>query len=413
MLRNRVARTVGAVAVALGLVVTAAAAPALSAAPPIPEDDPFFAAPADLAALAPGQVVRSRPVTIKAFELPVPADAWQLVYRTSDRLGRPTVTGTTVIVPRTPWRGRGPRPLVSYQTAEDGVSTRCAPSYALTAGVAGGFTGSYSEAPVLLGPLSLGWALSVPDYEGMASQFLVADVAAKAVLDGVRAARSFAPAALASSPVALWGYSGGAFASANAAQLQASYAPELPMRGVALGGLLGSVRATIDAFDGSIAGSAVPMGVHGLARSYPELDLPQYLNDLGRDLYAATAADCLFDAAARRPFLRVSQITRVPQPFDVPAVAAMLRANSPQFRPGAPTAPVYEYHTLLDEFAPIGPARATLRNYCAAGTPVQHATKLLGEHLTEIVAGIPGALAFLSARFAGRAPVDGCAGLRR
>lgn len=45
----------------------------------------------------------------------------------------------------------------------------------------------------------------------------------------------------------LWGYSGGAFASANAAQLQPRYAPELDFRAVALGGLLGDVRATIEA----------------------------------------------------------------------------------------------------------------------------------------------------------------------
>lgn len=389
------------------------AAPAASDPPPIPEDDPFYAAPADLADLRPGALVASRRVTVRAFELPVPADAWQLKYRTADRTGRPTVTVTTLLVPRSPWTGAGPRPLVSYQTAEDGVSTRCAPSYALTAGISGGFTGSYSETPIVVAALLRGWAVSVPDYEGMRSEFLIATTEAKGVLDGVRAVRSFGPAGLASSPIGLWGYSGGAFATANAAQLQPRYAPELPVRAVSLGGLLGSVRATIDAFDGSIAGGAIPMGMHGFARSYPELHIRDRLNPSGQAKYDAEAADCIFDAAARYPFLRVSEIEAAPNMLDRPRIAAMLRSNSPLHRAGAPTAPVYAYHARLDEFAPIGPARATLRNYCAAGVPVQYDEKLLGEHLTEIVLGVPGAIGFLARRFAGRPPRNNCASIPR
>jgi len=395
------------------LILTGTAQPAVSETIPIPEDDPFFAAPAHLADVAPGTVLASRRVEVRAFELPVPADAWQLKYRTSDRSGRPTVTVTTLLVPRSPWTKGGARPLVSYQTAEDGVSTRCAPSYALTAGAGGGLTGSYSESPIMVSALLKGWAVSVPDYEGMRSQFLVAATEAKGVLDGLRASRRFRPAGLARSRIAMWGYSGGAFATANAAQLQARYAPELPVRAVSLGGLLGSVRATIDAFDGSIAGGAIPMGMHGFARAYPGLRIRDRLNASGQEKYDAEAADCIFDAAPRYPFLKVSQIEASPNMLDRPEIAAMLRSNSPLHRPGAPTAPVYEYHTRFDEFAPIGPARATLRKYCAAGVPVEYAEKLLGEHLTEIGLGVPGALNFLSRRFAGQAPRNQCAAIPR
>lgn len=388
--------------------------PAASAAtPPIPENDPFFAAPADLANHAPGDVIRSRQVTVKAFELPVPATAWQIIYRTADRTGQPTVTGTTLIVPKTAWRKAGTRPLVSYQTAEDGVSTRCAPSYALTAGIRGSFTGSYSETPIMVTALLNGWAVAAPDYEGMQSEFLVADTAGQAILDGLRAIQRFEAAGLADSPIGIWGYSGGAFATASAAQLQPTYAPELELEAVALGGLLGDVRATIDAFDGSIAGSAVPMGIHGFDRSYPEMKLRDRLNPLGQKYFDRTANQCLFEAVIHHPFLKVSQIEAKPRSFDEPDIAAMLRENSPRHRPGAPTAPVYAYHTRFDQFAPIGAARDALRNYCAAGVPVEYAEKLLGEHLTEIVLGVPGAITFLSQRFEGKAPRDTCARIPR
>jgi len=349
---------------------------------------------------------------VKSFEIPVPADAWQVLFRTSDRRGEPTVSVTTVIVPRTPWRGAGLRPLVSYQTAEDGVSTRCAPSYALSAGISGGFTGSYSESSLVVSLLMKGWAVSVPDYEGMESQFLVGDVAAKGVLDGLRAALQLREAGLADAPIGMWGYSGGAFATANAAQLQRRYAPELDVRAIALGGLLGSVRKTIDAFSGSIVGGAIPMGIHGLDRSY-DLDLRSYLNAFGQREYDASADLCIFEAVPRRPFLDIADIEAFPGAFDRPEITAMLAENSPVNRRGVPTAPVYEYHARFDQMAPIGPARAVLRNYCRGGVPVEYREALLAEHLTEMVLGAPGAVAFLDRMFRGRAPVDRCGAVPR
>jgi hypothetical protein len=388
---------------------------AASAAPvPIPEKDPFFAAPANLSALKPGAIIRTRAIQPKVFEIPIPAEGWQLLYRTSDRRGRATVTATTLLLPTaTATLSTGPRPLVSYQTAEDGVSTRCAPSYAMTGGLRGGLTGSYSEVPLLSSMLLKGWAISVPDYEGMRSEFLVADVAAKAVLDGLRAVRNFKPAGLSTSPMGIWGYSGGAFASANAAQLQESYAPELPVKAVALGGLLGNIRATIDAFSGSYAGGAIPMGMHGFDRSYPEMRIRDRLSAYGQKKFDESAADCIFDAAPRTPFLRVEQIEAKPHTLDQADIATMLRTNSPAGRSGAPSAPVYEYHTLLDELAPIAPAREVLRNYCAAGTVVEHRTKLVGEHNTEIMVGASQAMGFLANRFAGKPPINTCGSIPR
>lgn len=401
-------------ALALAVIAVVAVPGAAQAGQPIPENDPFFAIPPNVGSYAPGDVIAARKISAKVLQLPLPVNAWQVKYRTSDRLGKPTATVTTVIRPLLPWTGPGPQPLVSYQTAEDGVSTRCAPSYALSAGLlgaagpVGGATNSYPETLLISSALSRGFAVSVPDYEGLQSQFLVADVEAKGVLDGLRAARRFGPANLANSPVGVWGYSGGSFASAVAAQLQPSYAPELPMKAVALGGFLGSVRATIDAFDGSFAGGAIPMGMHGFDRSYPQIRIRDRLNATGQKLFDATKADCINDAVARRPFLKVSDIEAEPNTLDQPDIAAMLDENSPLHRAGVPSAPVFEYHATNDELAPIGPARATLRTYCAAGVPVEHVARPLGEHLTEVGLGANSALAFLANRFAGKPPVNTC-----
>jgi hypothetical protein len=381
-----------------------------STAAPAPHDA-FYDVPGNVASYRPGQVIASRAVEAKSYELGLPVTAWQLKYRTEDFRGRPTATLTTVLVPKAAWRGPGPRPLVSYQTAEDGVDQHCAPSRALRNGIADGFTGSYSETGIVSLALRQGWVVAVPDYEGPRSEFLVAGTEAKGVLDGLRAARAFAPAGVSRSPLGVWGYSGGSFASVTAAQLQPRYAPDLKLTALALGGLLGDVRATINAFSGSVAGGGIPMGINGFARAYPELDLGQYLNADGRAKVAETAGDCLFESVPRYPFLTVEQIEARPHALDSPKVAAMLAANSPLHFSGTPHVATYWYHTTRDEFAPFGPALATVRRFCKAGTPVQADLTPVGEHLTEIGLGVPGAIDFLKARFSGVPPVSSCATL--
>jgi hypothetical protein len=298
---------------------------------------------------------------------------------------------------------------VSYQAAEDGVAGKCAPSYTLRAGLPGGYSNSASETPLMAAALLQGWALTVPDYEGPRSEFLVAATEARGVLDGIRAAKAFGPAGIAANaPTALWGYSAGSLASSVAAQYQPTYAPEVSLAGVALGGYIADIRATIEAFSGSAVGGGIPMGMNGFLRAYPELDLLSYFNESGRAKIAATAGDCISDSIPRYPFLSIKQIEATPGAFDRPAVAGMLHDNSPLGISGVPTAPVYHYHVILDELAPIGPAREMLRRWCAAGAKVQNVEPLLGEHIAEQVLGVPGAIAFLKARFSGNVPVNSC-----
>jgi hypothetical protein len=49
-----------------------------------------------------------------------------------------------------------------------------------------------------------------------------------------------------------------------------------------------------------------------------------------------------------------------------------------------------------------------MRRWCDAGVVVQNVEDPVGEHLSEVAIGAPGAMAFLGARFAGRPPVDDC-----
>jgi hypothetical protein len=393
----------------LPLAALIAVSPPASAALPVPENDPFYAVPANVASYPDGTVIRSRKITAIAYLLPIPADSWQILYKTNDAHGVPTATVTTLMVPRTAWKGPGTRPLVSYQTAEDGVAGKCAPSYGLRGGLLGTGNASNAESGLMLSALSNGWAVAAPDYEGPDSQFLAGRMEGQAVLDGLRAALAFTPAGLSpSTRLGIWGYSGGAFATSIAGQLQAAYAPELNLSGVALGGVVAEIRKTIDAFSGSAVGGAIAMGVNGPLKAFPEHDLGQYLSESGRAKVAAASGDCISDAVARYPFLSIKDIEAFPGALDTPAVADLLHANSPLGIAGTPTAPVYDYHATFDELAPVGPDRELMRRYCASGAVVEHVEHLLAEHISETVTGAPGALAFFSQRFGNLAPKNTC-----
>lgn len=206
--------------------VTAAAAAYPTPVAPFaaPEDDPFHApAPsAELAVTPPGTILRYRPIAPRAYYLfDVDARAWQVAYHSTDTHGGPQVNVATVLIPAE----AEPR-LLSYQVAYDALTRRCAPSREI-------LSGSMVEHALMNKALSRGWIVVLPDYEGPQAQFLAGPNAGHGVLDGVRAARALLADTDVDtrSPIALWGYSGGAFASLWAAELAADYAPELPIVG--------------------------------------------------------------------------------------------------------------------------------------------------------------------------------------
>src|SRR5437899_7535305 len=89
-----------------------------------PDQDPFYAAPANIGTYQPGQIVASRQISPKLYGQPVTTvNAWQLSYRTNDSHNQPELTVTTLLVPTKAWTGTGPRPAVSVQSAEDSTGT--------------------------------------------------------------------------------------------------------------------------------------------------------------------------------------------------------------------------------------------------------------------------------------------------
>lgn len=402
-----------ALTLALGMtgVVTGtahAAAPKASSATVLPPDqDPFYVPPAGYESDPNGTVLRSRSIVAIYLVVPVPVKAYQVLYKSTDGHGAPVAEAATILVPIAPWTGNGKRPLVAYQLAEDSVSTRCQPSYTLQVGLGAPTPASTYEVSVSLPALTKGYAIVYADYEGPNSEFIGGSQAAHAVLDGIRAAEHYTPAGLdPATPVGLWGYSGGGFATTWASEQQASYAPELNVVGAAAGGVPADLKTMFAYNDGNLGAGLVILAVIGLNRAYPEAGIASILNDKGKQLFAANDNNCTLDTALFHPFDRIENYTTISDVIDSPQAAYLFKAADPG--QGIPKAPVYNYQALNDELVPVAAADHLVQKYCSEGVTVQKVRIPLAEHITGEIAGSLPALQFLTDRFNGKPAQNDC-----
>jgi fermentation-respiration switch protein FrsA (DUF1100 family) len=378
------------------LIATLALSSAAPAATP-PDQDPFYAQPtADqleaFGRLAPGAVLRSRTVAVNGLGIPVPADSWQVAYRSNDTAGRPIAAVATVLVPKTPYP-HGPRPLVSYQMAIDSLGDVCQPSYEMQAG-------NEKETPVLLNLLAAGWAVVVPDFEGPHYAYGAGLIAARTTLDGIRAAERLAPDGLnADTPVGLWGYSGGGQATAWAAEQQATYAPELKVAGIAEGGVPADVEGVLRNLDGGLFFGVLFGASVGTNREFPEMDLDGLLNEQGKALEAEFEHQCAETLITGYPNHHIAEYTNVPDVLAVPRVRAVLAADD--LGKTTPAAPVFIFHSVADELIPVAGPDALVKKYCAAGGRIFYQRDARGEHIGYAFTGGVDAFAYLAERFAG------------
>ncbi|MFD1811176.1 lipase family protein [Rhodococcus gannanensis] len=377
----------------------------------LPGIDDFYRAPAGFESAKPGTILGERPVRLASYsELPFNAQAWQLLYRTTDFTGAPTTTVTTVILPAGA-PPTGGRPLLSYQVAHDSSDPACGPSVAMRAGSGPEGVFTQSEMTFVDHALQQGWAVSVPDHEGPSARIAAPREPGYAVLDGIRAAQAFAPLGLAGTrtPVGLWGYSGGGLATGWAAQVQPTYAPELDLRGVAMGSPAPDPAAVTQLGGTAWSGLAVAV-LASLRQVYPDVGrvMDAHLTPGGRAAVDAMSGQCVARAVASNAFRPTSDFLTVSyaQLVADPAVAAALADAG--LGGSAPTAPVYVYSGVHDEIIPISTVDTMVDRYCRGGTPVTYRRDETSLHATLIVTGASDALNWLRARFDGAPVPSGC-----
>lgn len=397
---------------------TTGARSALSPTPPT--EDPFYTPPNTLPRgkkARPGTIIRSRPVCIADLEVPGPYAAWLIMYMSTgseNRRGKPSElkaapsVDTGLIIEPLVQDATGPRSLVAYEEAEDSDSTLKAPSYTLRGG------SSWDNA--LWQPmLAQGWEIVVPDFEGPNSAYGAGVLAGHGVLDGIRAAENFSATdglEEAGTRVALWGYSGGAQASAWASELAPRYAPELQIVGVAEGGVPGEGKEDFDTVNNGVLAPGLAFGIAlGGNAAYPNLLPESMLNSAGLALAKKFRSTGETGYPNTLPKESLSDYTNcgcnpVEEPEQFPTVAELVRINN--LGQHVPTAPLYIYHDYNDELLPIGGVERLVQKYCEGGASVDFRVYAGDEHVTNAIVGAPEAMAYLISRFNGAAPVDSC-----
>jgi Secretory lipase len=375
------------------------------ATPLAPDTDPFYEPPPGYEQAPPGTVLRSRTVELGFLGvIPQPITATQLLYRSTNLHREPEVAVTTVMVP--PQRdSESACPLLSYQSAIDAVASRCFPSYALQRGAkpVGAFV--QSEFLLVAAALAEGWAVSVPDHEGCHGMWGAPYEPGYRILDGVRAAISYERLELSrSAPVGLWGYSGGGLASAWAAELSASYAPELNVVGAVLGSPVGDSGSVAHRLNGTCFAGLAALMIAALTHVFPGAQrvVDEHATEEGKallkELQTMTTASAVWRFRNKDIGDYVDMTAE--QLWDLPEVREIFEAT--QLGKSTPKPPVLIVQAVHDWIIGVDDIDELVATYLRGGASVTYHRDGFCDHLLLHPLSAPMTLRWLRDRFSGR-----------
>jgi alpha-beta hydrolase superfamily lysophospholipase len=373
--------------------------------PQLPVNDPFYDPPPGFQHAAPGTVLRSRDVEVAFLGLvPQKFTATQLLYRTTDMNGDAEATATTVIAPAE----RAPEavtPVVSYQCAIDAVTSRCFPSYALRRWAMAPGAIAQFEFLLIAAVLAEGWAVSVPDHEGPRGTWGTPYEPGYRILDGLRAALNSEELGLSiDAPIGLWGYSGGGLASAWAAEMSGSYAPELNIVGAVLGSPVADLGHAFRRLNGSFYSGLPAMVVAALSHVYPELDriIQKHATDEGKAMLLRVENMTTAHAVLRLIGMDMDKLVDRPlnEILDMPEVKHVF--DSIKLGTAVPTPPVLIVQAVHDRIVSVGDIDELTHIYKSGGASVTYHRDMFSEHMLLHPLSAPMTLRWLTDRINGK-----------
>lgn len=418
--------TCGLLLLAVALVV---AAPVAQAAPPTPEEDPFYkyTGTKPLSEIAPGTVLKTRTLSYHVLGLPTVVPAIQLLYRAQNQLGEPTVNVTSVLKPLLTI---GTPQVVAYQSFYDSLNPNDEPSYAISGDLS--LTGAIPQVEsALIGPsLLAGRTVVIADTEGEKADFAAGPEYGTNTLDSLKAAIASPATGLSSTKkIAMIGYSGGAIATEWAAELAPTYAPTINSKlvGATMGGVLVDPAHNLHYVDGSLSWAGVmPMAIIGVSRAF-HIDLTPYLSAYGKQVYAKLEKASIVNVLAQYPGLTWAQLAKpeYPTPESIPVYVKTVNQLIMGTR-GTPTTPLQISQGALGELEGTagnkpgigegdgvmiaGDVRTLARQFCNKGTKVQYSQYLLG-HIGTAVPWIAEAMTWMNSRFLGLPAPSNCSSI--
>ncbi|KAI0503018.1 secretory lipase-domain-containing protein [Xylaria bambusicola] len=379
-----------------------------------PSQDPWYTAPADFESASPGTILRIRPDPSNITAIVDAAAAYNILFRSTDTRYRPSWAVTTFIVPKNPLEDRdvarefgaddGRAALLSFQIPYNAASVDGGPSYLLATNFGLGDLGITPMTSYIADAIGRGWYVTVPDFEGPTAAFGAGPQAGHAVLDGIRAVLSSKEPNGKSEKAryAMWGYSGGSIASTFAAEMQASYAPELDFAGAAIGGIVPDLTEVFRKPVSNVS-SVIPAGLLGVTAQYPSAReyLVSQLNPSGPYNATGFLQALNFSALQSIVYFGIQNISEyfvngLDAIYEAPELVRVFGENEYEGYHGIPQMPLFVYKAIHDDSNGIATSDDLISHYCKVGVNILYHRNTIGGHEDEFINGIPRSFEFLS-----------------
>jgi acetyl esterase/lipase len=360
---------------------------------------PFYYATEQELVGKPGTLIRHEPMS----GAPAGANAYRVLYRSTNSDNAPIAVSGIVIVPSGP-APNGGRPIVAWAHPTTGIVPHCAPSLAFFV---------FQQIQGAREMLEQGYAIAATDYPGLGTPgphpYLVGASEARAVIDSVRAA-GFLPDVGSSNQYAVWGHSQGGQAALFTGLIAESYAPELRLVGVAAAAPATDLTTLMkDDMHTTGGNNLTAMTLWSWARVYGA-PIEEVVAASALPAIEQLAQECIesaFDILARartgRPLEQTFLIA------DVAAIEpwkSLLANNSPDVLPRA--IPVFLAQGSTDVLVRPEVTRNYVRRLCSTGSRVRF---LMMPNVGHAFAGRDSASAavqWIAQRFASQPPPNDC-----
>jgi alpha-beta hydrolase superfamily lysophospholipase len=355
----------------------------------------------------PGRLLRQE---VFAQGIPPQAQAWRILYTTTDTYGAPALASAIVMharsrAPDGP-ASNGPQPVVAWLHGTTGVEAGCAPSL---------LGEPLANVPGLTGLLARGWVMVATDYMGQGTAgphpYLIGPGQARSALDAVRAAHQMQGLRLAPRTV-VWGHSQGGHAALWTGIVAPAYAPELTLVGVAAAAPASDLLPLLERAQHTPIGRIMSAYVlQSYSATYPDVSFAAYTRGpITQRLAQDMASRCLAGSPA---LLSVGQALLVGRSiFGRPPVEGPLAERLAQNTPNHPLPqPLLLAQGLSDELVLPEVQSQWVQRRCTQGQALEYRRYPGHDHLSLVADGgefSRDLLAWSEARFADQAAANDC-----
>lgn len=323
----------------------------------------------------PGTLLDSQPFTRR---VPAGGRAWRILYITTRTDNSPALASAIILTSRR--SGDQPRPVIAWAHGTTGMARGCAPSV---------LDDPFENVPALPQLIAHDWIYVATDYAGMGTPgthaYLVGDDAARSVLDAVRAARQLEGLAPDRRTV-VWGHSQGGNSALWTGIRAPSYAPDVPLVGVAAMAPASDLPALLDRGRSSFFGKMVSAYlVKAYATTYPDVDETFYVEPATRLLVGDIADRCLSLFSALEALALPNDGIFSRNPTEGP-LGARLRQNIPE---GSILAPLLIAQGDADPAVLPEVQERYVTARCATGQKIDYRTYANRDHVSLLATESP------------------------